>query len=175
MRSHTYFELEYSTKARDPGVILPLPCPQIPIKCCSFDLKYFSRYISFCPLLLPLLFRFFPTYPSLTGHLPSISNPVAAILTQVLLIKAKYDYINHRLPHVCIFERLRNVMISKLMSQRPLISRREGIWVKVNDAISMMTEEISYKASRTRADSTAEIRTAAVFKGEVRHGLTLDN
>lgn len=137
MRSHTYFELEYSTKARDPGVILPLPCPQITIKCCSFDLKYFSRYISFSPLLLPLLFRFFPTYPSLAGHLPSISNPVAAILTQVLLIKAKYDYIIHRLPHVCIFERLRNVMISKLMSQRPLISRREGIWVRVSLSTSV--------------------------------------
>lgn len=137
MRIHKYFKLEYSTKARDPGIILPLPCPQMTIKFCSFDLKYFSIYISFCRLLLSLPFQFLPTYPLLGGHLPSISNLVAAILTQVLLIKAKYDSIIHRAPHLCIFEHLRNVMISKLMSQRLLISRRKSIWVSVSFSTSV--------------------------------------
>lgn len=137
MRIHKCFKLEYSTKARDPGVILPLPCPQMTIKFCSFHLKYFSRYNSFCRLLLSLPFQFLPTYPLLAGHLPSISNLVAATLTQALLIKTKYDYIIHRLPHLCIFEHLRNVMISKLLSQSPLISRRKGIWVSVSLSTSM--------------------------------------
>lgn len=141
-------------------------------------LELFPHSVLCCFLSASLFLRISPLLP---GRLSSIYNPIAAILTQVLLVMAKYDYIIYRFIHLHISECLWYMLISKLWGLW-FQGGRASVWfLSISTSVRWCSQgcgrenKLQNKIMQERQQSHSGQRSQqTAFKVEVRPGLSLD-